>query len=153
MERGVATVNFRVESSSLRDDAALVELAGEVDLYTAPELKRELLQVIENGAKTVIASAQAPGRGWAVAVGDADADGDVDIYGMVEQGLFHNADDWIWLNEGLRFTRIRVPRAGGAADDVVALRPRRDGRTAFLVLNGRKRFSSGPVQLIRVIRR
>jgi anti-sigma B factor antagonist len=54
VERGVATVNFRVESTQLRGDAALVALAGEVDLYTAPELKRELLQVIEAGAKTVI---------------------------------------------------------------------------------------------------
>jgi anti-sigma B factor antagonist len=54
MEHGVATLNFRVESTPLRDDAALVELAGEVDLYTAPELKRELLHVIESGAKTVI---------------------------------------------------------------------------------------------------
>jgi anti-sigma B factor antagonist len=54
LEHGVATLNFRVDSVTLRDDAALVELAGEVDLYTAPELKRELLQVIENGARTVI---------------------------------------------------------------------------------------------------
>ena len=138
-------------------DAGVADLDkdGDPDLVTAAfgEFAYYLNDNGQYGAKTVIGSATAPGRGWAVAVGDADADGDVDVYGMVEQGLYHNADDWIWLNDNLSFTAIRVPRAGGAADDVVALRPRRDGRTAFLVLNGRKRFSRGPIQLIRVVRR
>lgn len=103
------------------------------------------------GDRQVIAQAPAPGSGWAVAVGDADGDGDSDVYGMVQRGLYHNPDDWIWLNDGLRFIPIPVPQAGGAADDVIALRPRSSDRTAFLVLNGRKRFRSGPIQLIRVI--
>jgi hypothetical protein len=105
------------------------------------------------GPLRLIAPASGPGRGWSVAAGDADGDGDTDVYGMLERGVRHNPDDWIWLNQDLLFTPIRVPHAGGAADDVIALRPRRNGRTAFLVLNGRKRFRSGPVQLIRVIRR
>jgi hypothetical protein len=105
------------------------------------------------GPLRVIAPATGPGRGWSVAAGDADGDGDVDVYGMLERGVRRNPDDWIWLNDDLLFTPIRVPHAGGAADDVIALRPRSNGRTAFLVLNGRKRFRSGPVQLIRVRRR
>jgi FG-GAP-like repeat len=136
-------------------EAADLDKDGDPDLVTAAfgEFAYHLNDNGQYGAKAVIASAQGPGRGWAVAVGDADADGDVDVYGMVEQGLYRNADDWIWLNGALEFTSVRVPRAAGAADDVVALRPRRDRRTGFLVLNGRKRFSRGPVQLIRVIRR
>ena len=47
-------MNFRVESSSPRDGVSIVELAGEVDLYTAPEVKRELLKVIEDGAQRVV---------------------------------------------------------------------------------------------------
>ena len=138
-------------------DAVVTDLDedGDPDLVTAAfgEFGYHLNDNAEFGPKTVIASVPGPGRGWAVAVGDAEGDGDVDVYGMVEQGLYRNADDWIWLNESLGFTRVRVPRAGGAADDVTALRPRRDVRTAFLVLNGRKRFRSGPIQLIRVVRR
>jgi FG-GAP-like repeat len=105
------------------------------------------------GPLRLIAPVPGPGRGWSVAAGDADGDGDVDVYGMVERGLRRNPDDWIWLNDGMQFTPIRVPHAGGAADDVIALRPRSNGRTAFLVLNGRKRFRSGAVQLIRLVRR
>jgi hypothetical protein len=105
------------------------------------------------GPLTLIAPAEGPGRGWSVAAGDADGNGEVDVYGMVERGLYHNPDDWIWLNHHMRFSPIPVPHAGGAADDVIALRPRSNGRTAFLVLNGRKRFRSGPVQLIRAIHR
>jgi hypothetical protein len=107
----------------------------------------------EFGDHHLIARVTAPHQGWSVAVGDADGHGGPDVYGMVEGGLYHNPDDSIWLNDGLTFTRIPVPHAGGAADQVVALRPRRNGHTAFLVLNGRKRFRSGPVQLIRVIHR
>lgn len=54
VERGLSTMNFQVQSSTLREDASVVELAGEVDLYTAPELKQELVRVIEAGAKTVV---------------------------------------------------------------------------------------------------
>jgi hypothetical protein len=105
------------------------------------------------GSLGVIAPASGPGRGWSVAAGDADGDEDVDVYGMLERGVRRNPDDKIWLNNQMRFSPIPVPHAGGAADDVIALSPRRNAHTHFLVLNGRKRFRSGPVQLIRVVRR
>lgn len=110
------------------------------------------------GAQRLIARVDGHDQGRSIALGDADGDGDIDVYGMVGRGLRHNPDDWIYLNDGLgprglHFTAIHVPHAGGAADDVTAVRPWRNGRTAFLVLNGRKRFVNGPIQLIRVVRR
>jgi hypothetical protein len=53
----------------------------------------------------------------------------------------------------MTFTALHVPTALGAADDVVDVKPRTGQPADFLVLNGRKRFSRGPIQLIKVIRR
>jgi FG-GAP-like repeat len=103
------------------------------------------------GARTLFAPTP-PHLGRSVAVADADADGDSDIYGMVS-GRNRNVDDWVWLNDDLTFTRVRVPSADGVADDVTALDPRGNGRAAFLALNGRNRGPRGPVQLIRVLER
>jgi anti-sigma B factor antagonist len=47
-------MNFRVQSESIDDSACVIELAGELDLYTAPELKQELLRVIDGGARIVV---------------------------------------------------------------------------------------------------
>lgn len=99
------------------------------------------------GPRRVI-SAVRRGEGKAVAVGDADGDGDIDVYGMVGAGAAGNPDDWIFLNDHLTFTRVRVPSAGGAADDVVALDRDGTGRAEFLVLNGYNLDRIGPVQLI-----
>lgn len=94
------------------------------------------------------------GEGRSVAVGDADRDGDLDVYGMVGDGQQSNPDDVIWVNNRLSFTPASVPSAGGAADDVIALKPRGTGRAEFLALNGfgRSDTPAGPVQLIRAIR-
>jgi hypothetical protein len=139
------------------NDAVIADLDtdGDPDVVTASDdhFGYYLNDNGQYGEQGFIARVAAPRRGWSVAAGDTDGDGDVDVYGMVEKGLYANPDDSIWLNDGLTFTRVPVPHAGGAADDVVALRPGRAGRTSFLVLNGRKRFRSGPVQLIRVVRR
>jgi len=101
----------------------------------------------------LIGSVPSNSEGRSVAVGDADGDGDNDVYGMVGNGLLENPDDTMWLNNALSFRSLPVPTAPGAADDVVQLNPRPGKRAEFLVLNGRKRFSIGPIQLIRVIRR
>lgn len=45
---------FRLESTRLNSDTALVELRGQVDLHTAPELKDHLLAAIEDGAVNVV---------------------------------------------------------------------------------------------------
>ena len=47
-------MNFDIKTEPLSDDAFVIALAGEVDLYTAPEFKQQLLDVIGKGAKNVI---------------------------------------------------------------------------------------------------
>ena len=47
-------MNFDITTQQLSDDAYVIALSGEVDLYTAPEFKQQLLDVIAKGAKTVV---------------------------------------------------------------------------------------------------
>ena len=47
-------MNFDIKTEQLSDNVYVISLAGEVDLYTAPEFKQQLLDVIGNGAKNVI---------------------------------------------------------------------------------------------------
>jgi len=47
-------MNFDIKTEELGDDAYMISLAGEVDLYTAPEFKQQLLDVISKGAKSVV---------------------------------------------------------------------------------------------------
>jgi anti-sigma B factor antagonist len=45
---------FRVASTPVADGVTTIDLAGEVDLHTAPEFKEELHGVIDGGARFVI---------------------------------------------------------------------------------------------------
>src|ERR1700692_763949 len=47
-------MNFDTKTEQLSDEAYVISLAGEVDLYTAPEFKQQLLEVIGQGGKQVI---------------------------------------------------------------------------------------------------
>src|SRR3712207_4785175 len=47
-------MNFDIKTEQLGDDRYVIALSGEVDLYTAPEFKQQLLEVISNGGKNVI---------------------------------------------------------------------------------------------------
>ena len=47
-------MNFSVSTEQLSDDAYVIALGGEVDLYTAPEFKQELLDVVGKGGKQVV---------------------------------------------------------------------------------------------------
>ena len=47
-------MNFDIKTEQLAGDAYVIALAGEVDLYTAPEFKQQLLDVIGKGAKSVV---------------------------------------------------------------------------------------------------
>ena len=47
-------MNFDISTEQLNDDTYVISLAGEVDLYTAPEFKQQLLDVIGKGAKEVV---------------------------------------------------------------------------------------------------
>src|ERR1044071_5525075 len=47
-------MNFDIKTEQLSDDSYVISLAGEVDLYTAPEFKQQLLEVISQGGLEVI---------------------------------------------------------------------------------------------------
>jgi anti-sigma B factor antagonist len=47
-------LNFDIKTEPLGSDSYVISLAGEVDLYTAPEFKQQLLEVIGHGGKHVI---------------------------------------------------------------------------------------------------
>ena len=47
-------MNFQLETVTIGQGDFLVALTGEVDLYTAPELKQELLRLVDEGARRII---------------------------------------------------------------------------------------------------
>jgi anti-sigma B factor antagonist len=47
-------MNFDIKTEQLNGDSYVIALAGEVDLYTAPEFKQQLLEVISQGARNVV---------------------------------------------------------------------------------------------------
>ena len=47
-------MNFQISDTAVDDDTHVIELGGEVDLYTAPEFKERMVQVIEDGKKHVV---------------------------------------------------------------------------------------------------
>ena len=47
-------MNFEINTEELGNDAYVIALSGEVDLYTAPEFKQQLLDVIGRGGKEVV---------------------------------------------------------------------------------------------------
>jgi anti-sigma B factor antagonist len=47
-------MNFDIKTEQLGADGYVISLAGEVDLYTAPEFKQQLLEAIGQGAKQVL---------------------------------------------------------------------------------------------------
>jgi hypothetical protein len=101
--------------------------------------------------------------GQSIAAGDADGDGWPDVYicegGSADLGNF---PDFLLINDGTGrgFTRAQIPQATeGAGQWVEAIDYNRDGRTDFIVLNGKWagpddgsgfRGLAGPVQLITV---
>jgi anti-sigma B factor antagonist len=47
-------MNFDINTEQTSEHQYVISLAGEVDLYTAPEFKQQLLDVIGKGAKDVV---------------------------------------------------------------------------------------------------
>jgi anti-sigma B factor antagonist len=47
-------MNFDINTEELGNDAYVISLAGEVDLYTAPEFKEQLLEIVGKGGKEVV---------------------------------------------------------------------------------------------------
>jgi len=42
-------LNFQISDTAVNNDTHVIELGGEIDLYTAPEFKERMVQVIEEG--------------------------------------------------------------------------------------------------------
>ncbi len=47
-------MNFDIKTEEVGESSYVISLAGEVDLYTAPEFKQQLLEVIAQGGKNVV---------------------------------------------------------------------------------------------------
>lgn len=47
-------VNFKMDMHTLDQGVPMIELEGEVDVYTAPQLKQQVIGVLESGAKELI---------------------------------------------------------------------------------------------------
>ena len=47
-------MNFQIQDQEIDADTHVIELGGEVDLYTAPEFKERMVQVIEDGKKHIV---------------------------------------------------------------------------------------------------
>lgn len=50
----VDNVNFKMEIRTLAQGVPVIELEGEVDVYTAPQLKQQVISVLESGAKELV---------------------------------------------------------------------------------------------------
>jgi anti-sigma B factor antagonist len=47
-------VNFQINDQEIDADTHVIELGGEVDLYTAPEFKERMVELIESGKKQIV---------------------------------------------------------------------------------------------------
>jgi anti-sigma B factor antagonist len=47
-------VNFKMDTRILETEVPIVELEGEVDVYTAPQLKQQMISLLESGAKELV---------------------------------------------------------------------------------------------------
>ena len=47
-------MNFHIHDEEVDAETHVISLGGEVDLYTAPEFKERMVQVIEDGKKRVV---------------------------------------------------------------------------------------------------
>jgi anti-sigma B factor antagonist len=50
----MSAVDFRISSAHLADDAYIVSLGGEIDLYTAPQLEQALQELTASGARRIV---------------------------------------------------------------------------------------------------
>ena len=85
-------------------------------------------------------------RGVAMAVGDVDMNGKPDLY--IVQRTMSNRDHLMLVNDGdgSSFTSMLIPEPGaGSADSVLAVDYDHNGRTDFVLLNGR--YTPGPIKL------
>jgi hypothetical protein len=90
--------------------------------------------------------------GVALATGDVNKDGRADIYLL--RGGKGNKPDRLLISKknGRRWHNVKIPKThDGDADSVLAIDYDKNGRTDFLVLNGKSK--PGPIQLIAAYRK
>ena len=47
-------LNFHIQDEEIDDQTHVIELGGEIDLYTAPEFKERMVQLIDGGKKEIV---------------------------------------------------------------------------------------------------
>jgi len=47
-------VNFKISDAEIDDQTHVISLGGEIDLYTAPEFKERMVELIEGGKKNIV---------------------------------------------------------------------------------------------------
>lgn len=47
-------MNFKMDTRTLERDVPVIDLEGEVDVYTAPQLKQQMINLLESGAKEMV---------------------------------------------------------------------------------------------------
>jgi anti-sigma B factor antagonist len=47
-------VNFHIKDEEIDAETQVIELGGEIDLYTAPEFKERMVELIEDGKKRIV---------------------------------------------------------------------------------------------------
>ena len=47
-------MNFHIQDEEIDGQTHIIELGGEVDLYTAPEFKERMVQLIDGGKKQIV---------------------------------------------------------------------------------------------------
>ncbi len=47
-------MNFRMDTRTMEMNLPVIELEGEVDVYTAPQLKQQMITILESGATQIV---------------------------------------------------------------------------------------------------
>ena len=47
-------MNFHIQDEEIDAETHVIELGGEIDLYTAPEFKERMIQLIDGGKKRIV---------------------------------------------------------------------------------------------------
>ena len=47
-------MNFKMDTRTLEKELPVIQLEGEVDVYTAPQLKQQMISILEGGARELV---------------------------------------------------------------------------------------------------
>lgn len=47
-------MNFRMDTRTMEKELPVIELEGEVDVYTAPQLKQQMISLLEGGSRRMV---------------------------------------------------------------------------------------------------